>query len=136
MGTEATLMALMTAGERWNGLPKQVRREAARMNAAERDSAALRQEAAPERHIKAVRADGKLLLTILEAARSLPPTFHLEDLLVAAWKLSPERFGMRKFNFPDMNRMKSCIYGKRGLIAHGFLDLVSPNVLRLGSLAG
>lgn len=85
--------------------------------------------------LKRARADGGNMLVILQAARSLTELFHLEDLAVAAWRIDPERFGLRRWDYPDMNRVKVCVYGEKGLIARGILENAGPNMLRLGPLA-
>jgi hypothetical protein len=94
-----------------------------------------RMKALADTEIKRVRADGTNMLVILQAARSLPPEFHVEDLAVACWKLDPARFGMRKHQFPDMHRLRPCLDGERGLIRRGILESAGHNLLRLGPLA-
>lgn len=94
-----------------------------------------RHELRQKQKVKRVRADGSNVLVLLQAARSLPELFHLEDLAVAAWKLDRERFGMRRWDFPDLNRVKAVVDGERGLVAREILERPFPNMLRLGPLA-
>lgn len=53
--------------------------------------------------------------------------FDLEDVVIEAWKQYPESFGMRKYDFPDVNRVKATICGSRGLVGTGILRQVGEN---------
>ena len=55
---------------------------------------------------------------ILSAAR--PRSYWTEEeLVVASWKLSNDAFGLDGFaaQFPDYNKVKSVLMGKKGLVA-------------------
>ncbi len=60
---------------------------------------------------------------LLVAASKLPEVFHESDLVVAAWKESPESFGLRGYesSHPDSNRTLAPLCGNRGLVAQGWL---------------
>ena len=60
---------------------------------------------------------------ILEAAAQLGSRFTLQELIVAAWKLSPSLFGLRGFesDYPDSKRVEVNIWGMRGMVRVGLL---------------
>jgi hypothetical protein len=60
---------------------------------------------------------------ILKAAASLPQPFHETDLIVCAWRDSPELFGLRgrEAEHPDANRARCAVQGSKGLVARGWL---------------
>ena len=58
----------------------------------------------------------KLLLAALEA-RKRSATFTAEDLVVAAWRLYPDTFGLSGYadQYPDSNRVLTNIMGTKGM---------------------
>ncbi len=60
---------------------------------------------------------------LLVAASKLPAVFHESDLVVEAYKLSPEAFGLRGYEdrHLDSNRILAPLCGNRGLVAQGWL---------------
>ena len=87
----------------------------------------------PLDHLRAVRGNGRMVAALMEAARSFGAgqTIHLESLAVRAWVKYPALFGMKHHCYPDVNRVKVVIDGKRGLVASGLLDRVGANLLRV-----
>jgi hypothetical protein len=75
----------------------------------------------------------KILLAAhkLEEAGHTP--FTAEALTVAAWKDSPRTFGLRGFieEYPDSNRVLTCIMGERGLARRGWLMKVGQKLYNL-----
>lgn len=73
--------------------------------------------------------------TILLAAAQFAGQFTKWELAVAAWKLDPERFGMRGFErqHPDTNRVMMEIVGNKSSspLRRGQIESVSPSVYRL-----
>jgi hypothetical protein len=49
--------------------------------------------------------------------------FTLEDLAVQAWKMFPSTFGLKGFTalYPDFNKLKTIVYGVKGLKTEGHL---------------
>lgn len=76
----------------------------------------------------------KLLLAALEA-RKKSPTFSAEDLVVAAWKLFPDTFGLSGYanQYPDSNRVLTNIMGTKGMRGKGWLRKVGEKQYRLSS---
>lgn len=74
---------------------------------------------------------------ILLAARDLEAKgvspFHLETLVLAAWKRAPVAFGLRGYaeEHPDSNRVLCAIVGRRRLLERGLLERVGPKLYRL-----
>lgn len=68
---------------------------------------------------------------ILQAAASLPQPFTAADLVVAAWKLDPEKFGMEDHPYPCSNRVLACLMGEKGLVGRGWLERVKSKVYQL-----
>ncbi len=68
--------------------------------------------------------DSAFLATLLTAAQ-LPPTFTLPDLAVACWRQDPARFGLDGYSddHPDARKVSTVLYGARGLIRLGLLEL-------------
>lgn len=57
---------------------------------------------------------------VLQAACSLGRPFTPEDLVVRAFQLHPRAFALKGYpELPDSNRVLSCLYGGRGLVAKG-----------------
>lgn len=74
----------------------------------------------------------KLLLAAVEVQ---PPgeTFSAEDLVVKAWELFPDEFGLVGYadRFPDSNRVLSNIMGNKGMRGKGWLRKVGKKRYRL-----
>jgi hypothetical protein len=68
-------------------------------------------------------ADLTVSQKILVAASTLPQPFHESDLTEAVWQAHPKDFGMRHKHekYPDVNRVRCCIVGERGLARRGWL---------------
>jgi len=65
------------------------------------------------------------------AASQLPAQFTAEDLAVACWQRWPALFGILGFeHYPDNNRVLSYVWGRRGLVACGWLERVGPGRYR------
>lgn len=78
----------------------------------------------PTRQRRASKLVGGLKMLALQAAATYECPFKLEQLTITAWRMFPERFGLRGYldQFPDNNRISSCIHGVRGLVALGYLE--------------
>jgi hypothetical protein len=76
----------------------------------------------------------KLLLAALKA-RETTPTFTAEDLVVQAWTLYPDTFGLAGYSklYPDSNRILTNIMGGKGMRAKGWLRKVGEKLYRLTS---
>jgi hypothetical protein len=76
----------------------------------------------------------KLLLGALKA-REISPTFSAELLVVEAWKLFPDTFGLAGFSrsYPDSNRVLTNIMGTKGMRGKGWLRKVGEKQYRLSS---
>ena len=76
----------------------------------------------------------KLLLAALEA-RQASATFTAEDLVVAAWQLYPDTFGLSGYadQHPDSNRVLTNIMGTKGMRGKGWLRKVGEKQYRLTS---
>lgn len=76
----------------------------------------------------------KLLLATLEL-RKRNPTFTAEDLVVEAWKLYPDAFGLSGYaeRFPDSNRVLTNIMGTKGMRGKGWLRKVGEKRYQLSS---
>lgn len=67
---------------------------------------------------------------LAQSARSLEGTFGIEALVVKAWRDNPGVFSLGDYPYPDSNKVKVLICGKRGLVAKGELIKVAPNTYR------
>jgi hypothetical protein len=76
----------------------------------------------------------KLLLAALEA-RKKSATITAEDLVVQAWKLYPDTFGLLGYGdqYPDSNRVLKNIMGTEGMRGKGWLRKVGEKQYRLTS---
>lgn len=76
----------------------------------------------------------KLLLAALKA-REATPTFTAEDLVVQAWTLYPDTFGLAGYSklYPDSNRILTNIMGGKGMRSEGWLRKVGEKQYRLTS---
>lgn len=76
----------------------------------------------------------KLLLAAL-AVRESHATFSAEDLVVEAWKMYPDTFGLSGYGnqYPDANRVLTNIMGTKGMRGKGWLRKVGEKQYRLSS---
>lgn len=76
----------------------------------------------------------KLLLACLEV-RKRTATFTAEDLVVEAWRLFPDTFGLSGYatEHPDSNRVLTNIMGTKGMRGKGWLRKVGEKQYRLTS---
>jgi hypothetical protein len=77
--------------------------------------------------------------TLLVAAyhleqRGLAPC-SLEDLIVEAWKLNPNRFGLRgrTKSYPDANRVSAQLSARAGVVRRGYLLRIGPGLYQLSA---
>ncbi len=65
----------------------------------------------------------KIILAAFHLEEQGNTPFSAEALIVAAWKESPNTFGLKGFTeqYPDANRVLACIMGERGLARRGWL---------------
>lgn len=74
---------------------------------------------------------------ILRAARQLEDAgdsqFSAEVLILAAWRMAPQTFGLSGFaeQYPCSNKVIAALSGKRGLVRQGFLEKIAPKLYRL-----
>lgn len=66
---------------------------------------------------------------LLLVATTFTNKFTEEDLVVKAWQYHPELFGMKNYNYPDTNKVRSIIC--KSLVAKDLLFRVSPNTYRV-----
>lgn len=80
-------------------------------------------------------AERTLFDLVLQAAATLPEEFGTSELVIAAWRHAPERFGLKGYHliWPDSNRIIVTLCGVRGLPHAGLLDKVAPNRYRLSN---
>ena len=78
----------------------------------------------------------KLLLAALRV-REKEKTFSAEDLVVCAWEMFPDSFGLAGYSdkHPDSNRVLTNIMGSKGMRGKGWLRKVGPKQYRLTSKA-
>lgn len=71
---------------------------------------------------------------VMRAARAMSGPFTVEDLTVAAWKLDREKLGLSGYRdlYPDHNRVASTVWGKKGLVGKGLLEL-SNGLLKIAA---
>lgn len=76
----------------------------------------------------------KLLIAALEV-RKRSATFAAEDLIVEAWHLYPDSFGLSGYadKYPDSNRVLTNIMGTKGMRGKGWLRKVGEKQYRLTS---
>ena len=76
----------------------------------------------------------KLLLAALQA-RERSKTFTAEDLVVEAWQMFPDTFGLAGYSdkYPDSNRVLTNIMGTKGMRGKGWLQKVGEKQYRLTS---
>ena len=76
----------------------------------------------------------KLLIAAIQA-REKNKTFTAEDLVVEAWSLYPDTFGLAGYSdrYPDSNRVLTNIMGTKGMRGKGWLRKVGEKQYRLTS---
>ena len=75
----------------------------------------------------------KLLLAALKA-REVRKTFSAEDLIVEAWRMFPDTFGLAGYSdrYPDSNRVLTNIMGTKGMRGKRWLRKVGEMPSALG----
>jgi hypothetical protein len=65
----------------------------------------------------------KILLAAFQLEEQGQSPFSAEALIVAAWQKFPKAFGLKGYadQYPDSNKVLSCIMGERGLARRGWL---------------
>ena len=78
----------------------------------------------------------KLLLAALEV-RETGKTFTAEELVVKAWEMFPDSFGLAGYSdrYPDSNRVLTNIMGSKGMRGKGWLRKVGQKQYRVTSKA-
>jgi len=79
---------------------------------------------------------GSLKETILRALQPLQngdANFTPEMVVVLAWRGDKEKFGLKGFEqiHPDSNKILSNIWGRKGLLGRGYLELSGVRRLKL-----
>jgi hypothetical protein len=60
--------------------------------------------------------------------------FTLQDLVVAAWKLCPEYFGLRRYpQLPCSNKVIVTLLGPTGPLRQGIIRRIGPNLYQVES---
>lgn len=67
-------------------------------------------------------------LRILVAAGNLPKVFDETDLIVEAWRVYPEAFGLGRHPHPNAVRVLAKVHGETGLINSGMLKRVESGI--------
>jgi hypothetical protein len=75
----------------------------------------------------------KVLLAAFDLEQEGQSPFSAEALIVRAWKGHPRAFGLKGFaeQYPDSNKVLSCIMGVRGLAKRGLLSRVGQKLYEL-----
>ena len=75
----------------------------------------------------------KLLLAALNLREQAKITFSAEDLIVQAWRMFPDTFGLAGYSadYPDSNRVLTNIMGTKGMRQKGWLRKVGEKQYRL-----
>lgn len=71
---------------------------------------------------------------LVHAARTLGKvgeTFGYEALVIAAWNLYPEKFGLLGGQYPDSHRVSGVLFAKCGPIHNGWLNQVGRSAYQL-----
>src|ERR1700722_19278603 len=65
----------------------------------------------------------KILIAAQELEQQGQSPFSAEALIVTAWQKFPRTFGLKGYGdqYPDSNKVLSCIMGNRGLARRGWL---------------
>jgi hypothetical protein len=72
----------------------------------------------------------KLVVAAAALSTSTRRRVAVSDLVVRAWQLYPESFGLRGYEsiYPDANKVLSKLFGVEGAVARGYLRRVSTGV--------
>ena len=75
----------------------------------------------------------RILLAAARLEEQGQSLFSAEALIVASWQESPKAFGLKGFadQYPDSNRVLSCIMGERGLAKRGWLVKMGQKLYQL-----
>jgi hypothetical protein len=78
-------------------------------------------------------ASEKILLAAYQLEERGQSPFSAENLIVAAWQEYPRTFGLKGYDeqFPDSNRVLSCIMGEKGLAKRGWLAKMGQKMYSL-----
>lgn len=78
-------------------------------------------------------ASEKILLAAAQLEDRGQSPFSAETLIVAAWQENPRTFGLKGYDeqFPDSNRVLSCIMGEKGLAKRGWLAKMGQKLYSL-----
>src|SRR5437879_2677006 len=78
-------------------------------------------------------ASEKILLAAYQLEERGQSPFSAENLIVAAWQDYPKTFGLKGYDeqFPDSNRVLSCIMGEKGLTKRGWLAKMGQKLYSL-----
>lgn len=70
---------------------------------------------------------------ILVAAAKLEQPFHETQLVLAAWRADPERFGLKGCDepHPDANLIRCEVMGKARLVGRGYMERVGERTYRI-----
>jgi len=79
----------------------------------------------------------KILLSAFQLEERGQSPFSAEALIVTSWREYPRSFGLKGYEdqFPDSNRVLSCIMGERGLARRGWLGKMGQKLYNLTSQA-
>jgi hypothetical protein len=75
----------------------------------------------------------KILLAAWQLEEKGQSPFSAEALIVASWQKFPRTFGLKGFadQYPDSNKVLSCIMGERGLARRGWLSKMGQKLYAL-----
>lgn len=75
----------------------------------------------------------KILLAARQLEEKGQSPFSAEALIVASWQKFPRTFGLKGFmdQYPDSNKVLSCIMGERGLARRGLLSKMGQKLYAL-----
>jgi hypothetical protein len=78
-------------------------------------------------------ASEKILLAAFQLEERGQSPFSAENLIVASWQEYPRTFGLKGYDeqFPDSNRVLSCIMGEKGLTRRGWLAKMGQKMYSL-----
>src|SRR5438105_14789763 len=75
----------------------------------------------------------KILLAAHQLEEQGQSPFSAESLIVASWQKFPRTFGLKGYadQYPDSNKVLSCIMGERGLARRGWLSKMGQKLYAL-----
>ncbi len=75
---------------------------------------------------------------LLEAARTWDGPFNLSTLVLTAWEMFPDDFGLpgAEKQYPSDNKVRYLLYGSKGLIARGLIVKCEGGLMRVASPPG